>query len=81
MSAESIEESLRAEWCELLEVEGASDDDEFFNLGGNSMLAVALVERVEKRTGIEFPLDVLFLDGTFGALLSACRSLDATADR
>lgn len=73
MAEESVRAVVAAQWCELLGVAEVADDDNFFLKGGNSIVALALVAKVESRLGIEFPLRVLFIDGTFGALVSACR--------
>ncbi|MFI5993961.1 phosphopantetheine-binding protein [Streptomyces sp. NPDC051362] len=61
-------------WCELLEVPSASEDDDFFSLGGNSLLALQLVSQLEERLGIDVPLDTLFTEGTLGALLKECNA-------
>jgi aryl carrier-like protein len=74
---DSIEQVLRREWCEVLGVTQVNDDDEFLASGGDSKAAVALIQRVRRHGDIEFPLDVLFLDGTFAGILAACRALNA----
>ena len=73
---DSIEQVLRRVWCEVLEVTQVNNDDEFFTSGGDSKAALALIQRVRKHAGIEFPLDVLFINGTFAGVLSACRELN-----
>jgi acyl carrier protein len=60
------------EWRGALAVTTSAPDDDFFMLGGNSMMAVGLVERVERRLNIEFPLEALFVEGTLGRLIEAC---------
>ncbi|PWJ23323.1 nonribosomal peptide synthetase MxcG [Branchiibius hedensis] len=61
------------EWSSALGVVTSSTDDDFFELGGDSLLAVELAHRVEGRLQIEFPIDVMFLDGTLGAVVEACK--------
>lgn len=63
---------LAKEWCDVLGVQEVRPDDDFFELGGTSLLAVALMERIEERLDIEFPFESLFLDGTFGSLVDGC---------
>ncbi len=48
-------EYLRALWKELLGVDAGADDN-FFDLGGNSMLAVQMSSRVVKDTGVRIQL-------------------------
>lgn len=43
-------------WAEALEVDSVPLDTDFFTLGGSSLLAVALGERIAKRTGVTVPL-------------------------
>jgi acyl carrier protein len=77
---ESTSALLASKWCLLLDVEKAESADDFFELGGNSMTAVRLSAAIEMELGIEFPLETLFLDGTFGALVAACVSATDPAD-
>lgn len=63
---------ITGEWRDVLGTTEVGADDDFFALGGNSFLAVAFAERVERRLGIEFPMEVLFVDATLGALIEAC---------
>lgn len=62
---------LRQEWCNALNVPEVKDEDDFFALGGDSLLAIELVERLEQQIPVSFPIEELFLEGTFGALRRA----------
>jgi len=55
------ERQLAELWRGLLNVEAVSVDDDFFELGGNSLDAVALVARASAAFGVDLPLDVLLL--------------------
>jgi acyl carrier protein len=72
MSAEQVAAILAEEWCAALGVPDPETGPDFFADGGDSLLAIALIEHVERRLGVDFPLDVLFLDGTYAAVLQAC---------
>lgn len=56
-------------WRDVLEVEDADDDDSFFNLGGDSLLAMEFTATIEERLGVEVPLGELFDRPTFGAVV------------
>ncbi|TDD61520.1 hypothetical protein E1263_07410 [Kribbella antibiotica] len=75
----AVREVVATEWCAVVDTFGVSDEDDFFALGGNSLMAVNLVERVERQLGIKFPLQSLFLDGSFGGVVDACHTA-ATAE-
>ncbi len=54
------EEKLAQLWQEVLDVEKVGVYDDFFELGGNSLLANQLLFRVHDAFGIELPLSKLF---------------------
>jgi acyl carrier protein len=60
-------------WKILLEVDDAGDEDNFFDLGGDSLLAVEFTAAVDERLGLELALDVFFDDPTFGAVVEMVR--------
>jgi acyl carrier protein len=65
-------------WRELLEIPQPGDDDNFFLLGGNSLMAAALVGAIEDRLSIEFPMQTLFFDGRLVAVIEECERRLAT---
>ncbi|WP_307791007.1 thioesterase domain-containing protein [Streptomyces actuosus] len=54
------ERRIRDLWQSVLKQEQISVTDDFFELGGNSLLAVALVNRMNRTFGGQVPLQVLF---------------------
>jgi thioesterase domain-containing protein/acyl carrier protein len=68
------EETVAAIWSEVLERGDIGPEDDFFELGGDSLLAVWLVEEIAQRTGRELPLSVLLEGATVRQL---ARALDA----
>lgn len=58
--ATRTESWLAAEWGRTLKYEDVSTQDEFFASGGNSLHAVALVNRINREFGITLPLQVVF---------------------
>jgi amino acid adenylation domain-containing protein len=55
-----IEEILGAIWCEVLGCSHVGIHDNFFALGGQSLLAMRLIARVKEMFRVEFPLFDLF---------------------
>lgn len=51
---------LAEAWGKALKYEDVSVEDEFFASGGNSLIAVSLVNRINKEKGTKLPLQVLF---------------------
>jgi amino acid adenylation domain-containing protein len=55
-----IEQVLAAVWQELLEAEVIGRHDDFFALGGHSLLVVRMTARLRATLGIEVPVNVIF---------------------
>jgi amino acid adenylation domain-containing protein len=61
-------------WEDALGVKTVGVKDDFFELGGNSLLAVRLVAQIRKQVGGEVPINVLFQKATVEQLAEALRS-------
>jgi acyl carrier protein len=70
--ADTISRVVRTAWLEVLEIPDCDVDENFFDLGGNSLLAVILAARLEEELDCEVPLDTLFVEGTLAAVTAAC---------
>ncbi|GAA6169339.1 amino acid adenylation domain-containing protein [Sessilibacter corallicola] len=55
-----VEKELCAIWQELLDVEKVGVNDNFFKLGGNSLLAARMVAKFKERFHVDLPLHNLF---------------------
>ncbi|WP_315828588.1 MULTISPECIES: amino acid adenylation domain-containing protein [unclassified Bradyrhizobium] len=64
----SLEVMLASAWADILKVDRVGVDDNFFDLGGNSLLLMQVQERVKKEIGQELPLMTLFRYPTISAL-------------
>ncbi|BEK92864.1 non-ribosomal peptide synthase/polyketide synthase [Nocardia seriolae] len=72
------EERLVAEvFTALLGADRAGADDDFFTLGGNSLVATQLVARLAQATGVRIPLRAIFEDATVAGLAARIRAADA----
>ncbi|MFJ9949421.1 amino acid adenylation domain-containing protein [Kitasatospora sp. NPDC091207] len=54
------EHRLAAAWGGALKYENVSVADDFFSAGGNSLIAVALINRLNREFGTRLPLQILF---------------------
>ncbi|KZD09517.1 non-ribosomal peptide synthetase [Oceanibaculum pacificum] len=77
-SAAAVQRDLAALWGELLGCADIGPDDNFFDLGGHSLLLVRLQERLSERFGVDLPIGELFAHPTLRAL--AARLHAATAE-
>jgi amino acid adenylation domain-containing protein/FkbH-like protein len=76
-----MEKQLCELWQKLLRVERVGIQDDFFTLGGNSLMAVRLFAELEKVTGRKFPLVTLFQAPTIEKLAATLDSGDSAATR
>ena len=67
----AIEEALAALWRETLNVPRVGTDDNFLDLGGNSLAAMRIASRLQDILGLEVPVSVILTDTTFGGLVDA----------
>ena len=58
--AGETEEAIAAIWADLLRVERVGRHDEFFQLGGNSLLATRLVFRIRREMDVELSVNDVF---------------------
>ncbi len=70
------ERAVAAIWTELLKVETIGRDDDFFDLGGDSLLAIRVVSRIRDAFDVDVQTRTLFENTTIGGLADA---LDALA--
>lgn len=74
------EESIAEIWRSLFQITEVTGDDDFFELGGNSLTAIKFLSRVEERFGEDALLpETLYEDARLGSLAKAVEAATATA--
>ncbi len=61
------EARVAAIWCEVLGLAGIGVFDDFFAIGGDSMLAIKLLATLRHRLGVDYQLKDIFLEPTVAA--------------
>ena len=78
---DEIGRDVAALWAEVLGYEDPYLDDDFFDAGGHSLRAAAVVERIARRYGVEPPLASFLADPTLRGLAGLVRdALSRPAD-
>ncbi len=70
---DETEQTLAAIWCEVLEVKQVGINDDFFELGGDSLSATRAFARINKRFGSDLTLRTIFDRPTITALAISVR--------
>ena len=71
------EQAIAEIWADVLSVDKVGVFDDFFTLGGQSLLAAQMVSRIKRALGIDLPLRVLFEAPTIAALTRKMGLADA----
>ncbi|WP_229402068.1 type I polyketide synthase [Micromonospora okii] len=74
-----LEATLAGVWRDGLGVPTVGVDDDFFALGGNSLVAVQLIAAMRKATGVRLPMRSLFETPTVAGLAARIEELRAEA--
>ncbi|MEW5290901.1 amino acid adenylation domain-containing protein [Erwinia papayae] len=80
----ALEQAVGKIWCAVMKWETVFANDDFFEGGGNSLTAVALVNRINRHFNIKLPLQVIFQTPTISGLaaaVAACRQSDVDCSR
>ncbi|HSF38969.1 MAG TPA: non-ribosomal peptide synthase/polyketide synthase [Thermoanaerobaculia bacterium] len=75
------EQALAEIWCQVLRIERIGVHDDFFELGGDSLLAVRLLARLREVFRVEVPLRTLFEAPTVAELAPRISALLDLGDR
>ena len=76
---DGLEDELARIWETTLGVERVGPEDNYFELGGQSLQAVTVFTEIDKRFGVRLPLTTLFEAPTVGQLAKLVRARERTA--
>jgi acyl carrier protein len=74
-----IIDGVRAIWCRELQRDDISADDNFFALGGQSVIMARIQGAFIEELGVEVPVDQMYLNPTVASISSYIESLGAVA--
>jgi acyl-coenzyme A synthetase/AMP-(fatty) acid ligase/acyl carrier protein len=76
---DELEQKLSQIWEEVLQFKPIGIKDNFFDIGGHSLIAVHLFAQIEQKFGKKLPLATLFTSGTVETLAQMLRSTEEKA--
>lgn len=71
----TTEMKLAGIWKEVLKLTNVNTDDDFFDLGGHSLNATQVLNRIEKEFSVRLEIDTIFEYGTLGELTTCVEEL------
>lgn len=72
LKLEEIKDIMRGTWCAVLEIEEFKETDDFFDLGGTSLMALDMLDDLERKIpGIKFSYEEMYKYGTTATLSQA----------
>lgn len=74
-----IVDGVRAIWCRELQRDDIAVDDDFFALGGQSVIMARIQGAFIEELGVEVPIDQMFLNPTVASISVYIESLGAVA--
>ncbi|MGW1727839.1 phosphopantetheine-binding protein [Streptomyces sp. NPDC002306] len=74
-----IADSVHAIWRREFQRDDISVDDDFFALGGHSVIMVKIQDAFIEELGAEVPMDQMFLNPTVASISAYIESLGAAA--
>jgi acyl carrier protein len=75
------EQQLAALWCQVLGREEVGIYDNFFEVGGDSLLVTRLIPEIRRLFHLELPLNHLYEKNTIASLAQFIQTMAQTADR
>ena len=78
-----VEQQIAKIWEEVLQMEKISIYDDFFHLGGQSIMGIKIISRIHKVTGVLIELKDIFLEKNIAAIathIETIQQLDAQED-
>jgi acyl carrier protein len=75
----SVEETLASIWKEVLHLGRVGPDDDFFEVGGQSVAMVRVISRIREALGVEVSPLTFFAEPTIGGLARSVAELSAKA--
>ena len=63
-----IADGVRTIWCRELQRDDISDDDDFFALGGQSVIMARIQGAYIEELGVEVPMDQMYLNPTVASI-------------
>lgn len=76
-----IVDGVRAIWCRELQRNDISVDDDFFALGGQSVIMAKIQGAFIEELGVEVPADQMFLNPTVASISAYIESLGTAVTR
>lgn len=62
--------AIQTIWCDILKIDHCKPDDNFFDLGGNSLQVIKILNALDERFGLEIEIETIYDELTLAELTS-----------
>ena len=64
-----MKEKISEIWCSVLEVDSIGEDERFYDLGGNSISMIIILDEIKKEYGVSLPTKDLYCFDTINKMV------------
>jgi acyl carrier protein len=64
----AIRQDIKSIWCNILGIEDCAQEANFFDLGGNSLQIIKLINLLDEKHGLDIEIEDIFDDMTLNNL-------------
>lgn len=75
-SCDDLTSLMASIWSEVMGVTEIGLDDDFFSVGGHSLLAIRLIASIEERFSVQIPISAIFTAPTIRQMSAVIKNLD-----
>lgn len=64
-----MKEKISEIWCSVLEIDSIGEDERFYDLGGNSISMIIILDEIKKEYGVSLPTKDLYSFDTINKMV------------
>ncbi|OUS01164.1 hypothetical protein A9Q81_09905 [Gammaproteobacteria bacterium 42_54_T18] len=70
-----LSKDIQQLWCDVLKIEECNPQDNFFDLGGNSLQVIKILNALDKKFGLEIEIESIYDELSLASLTNVALNL------